>query len=394
MQWDEAAIVEVLREADSVYLQTNSRALNEADAVALAKLIKADGDAAGVILGEAIEYVLRGDSTMRGHIFTETSVFLGANNSIIFLPAYPDVGRTTVDGVHYVRIEGVNRRADESEFAHDPVFGFKSSTMVDFVAEKSERTGIHFSLKDVREGAETLAEKFAAVAPGSVIVPDALENSDIEIISDAIKILRSSSAPLIVRSAAPLAASLAGVRSTGLLSAPLKSGKFATLLVAGSHTEGATKQLAQIAARWGEPELINTAQAMANPSKAAESAITHGREQLLERSFAIVTSERTRLESHNTLEHGEKVMQAIIAAVQGLCAYADVVVAKGGITSAEVARAGIGATKGWVLGQILPGISVWTLNDRTGRELMYVVVPGNVGDPETLMKVLEIVGVN
>jgi uncharacterized protein YgbK (DUF1537 family) len=107
-----------------------------------------------------------------------------------------------------------------------------------------------------------------------------------------------------------------------------------------------------------------------------------------------VTSERTRLESHNTLEHGEKVMQAIIAAVQGLVAYSDVVVAKGGITSAEVARAGIGATKGWVLGQILPGISVWTLNDRTGRELMYVVVPGNVGDPETLMKVLEIVGVN
>lgn len=389
-----AAIVEVLREADSVYLQTNSRALNEADAVALAKLIKADGDAAGVILGEAIEYVLRGDSTMRGHIFTETSVFLGANNSIIFLPAYPDVGRTTVDGVHYVRIEGVNRRADESEFAHDPVFGFKSSTMVDFVAEKSERTGIDFSLTEVREGAQALAKNFAAVAPGSVIVPDAQENSDIEIISDAIKILRRSNAPLIVRSAAPLAASLAGVRSTGLLSAPLKSGKFATLLVAGSHTEGATKQLAQIAARWGEPELINTAQAMVNPSKAAESAIAHGRDQLLERSFAIVTSERTRLESHNTLEHGEKVMQAIIAAVQGLCAYADVVVAKGGITSAEVARAGIGATKGWVLGQILPGISVWTLNDRTGRELMYVVVPGNVGDPETLMKVLEIVGVN
>ena len=389
-----AAIVEVLQEADSVYLQTNSRALNEADAVALAKQIKSDGDSAGEILGEEIEYVLRGDSTMRGHIFTETSVFLGANNSIIFLPAYPDVGRTTVDGVHYVRIEGVSRRADETEFAHDPVFGFKTSTMVDFVAEKSERTGIYFSLAEIREGASALAENFAAVAPGSVIVPDAQENSDIEIISDAIKILRLSSAPLIVRSAAPLAASLAGVRSTGLLSAPLKTGKFATLLVAGSHTEGATKQLAQIASRWGEPELINTAQAMVDPNKAAETAITEGREKLQERSFAIVTSERTRLESHNTLEHGENVMQAIIAAVQGLVAYSDVVVAKGGITSAEVARAGIGATKGWVLGQILPGISVWTLNDRTGRELMYVVVPGNVGDPETLMKVLEIVGVN
>ena len=107
-----------------------------------------------------------------------------------------------------------------------------------------------------------------------------------------------------------------------------------------------------------------------------------------------MASERTRLAEHNTLEHGGKVMDAIISTVQSLCAFADVVVAKGGITSAEVARAGIGAKEGWVLGQILPGISVWKVKDRTGRELMYVVVPGNVGDPDTLMKVLEIVGVH
>jgi len=394
LQWDVASIVAVLQDADSVYLQTNSRALNESDAVNLAQHIKRDGDAAGVILGEEIDYVLRGDSTMRGHIFTETSVFLGENNSILFLPAYPDVGRTTVDGVHYVRIEGVNKRADETEFAHDPVFSFKTSTMVDFVSEKSELKGVYFSLDQVREGAQALAKQFATVTPGSVIVPDAQDNSDIEIISEAVKILRAESSPLVVRSAAPLAASLAGVRSSGLLSAPLKSGNFSTLLVAGSHTEGATKQLAQIAARWGEPEVINTELALIDPKSAARQVISRGREKLTERSFAMVTSERNRSGEHNTLEHGEKVMQAIIASVQELCTYADVIVAKGGITSAEVARAGIGATKGWVLGQILPGISVWTMNDQNGRELLYVVVPGNVGDPETLMKVLEIVGVN
>ncbi len=394
LTWDVDAIVKVLKEADSVYLQTNSRALNEADAVSLTKLIKIDGDAAGLILGEEIEYVLRGDSTLRGHVFSETQVFLNGKNSILFLPAYPDVGRTTIDGVHYVRIEGTNKRADETEFASDPVFSFKTSTMVDFVAEKTDRKGVRFSLAQVREGAIPLSQKFSAVSPGSVIVPDAENDSDIEIISDAVKALRKSDAPLVVRSAAPLAASLAGVRSKGLLQAPLKSGEFATLLVAGSHTEGATKQLAQIAARWGDPELINTDMAMKNPAEAAERAISGAKRKLSERNFAIVASERTRLAEHNTLEHGGKVMDAIISTVQSLCAFADVVVAKGGITSAEVARAGIGAKEGWVLGQILPGISVWKVKDRTGRELMYVVVPGNVGDPDTLMKVLEIVGVH
>ena len=353
LTWDVDAIVKVLKEADSVYLQTNSRALNEADAVSLTKLIKIDGDAAGLILGEEIEYVLRGDSTLRGHVFSETQVFLNGKNSILFLPAYPDVGRTTID-----------------------------------------RKGVHFSLAQVREGAIPLSQKFSAVSPGSVIVPDAENDSDIEIISDAVKALRKSDVPLVVRSAAPLAASLAGVRSKGLLQAPLKSGEFATLLVAGSHTEGATKQLAQIAARWGDPELINTDMAMKNPAEAAERAISGAKRKLSERNFAIVASERTRLAEHNTLEHGGKVMDAIISTVQSLCAFADVVVAKGGITSAEVARAGIGAKEGWVLGQILPGISVWKVKDRTGRELMYVVVPGNVGDPDTLMKVLEIVGVH
>ena len=67
----------------------------------------------------------------------------------------------------------------------------------------------------------------------------------------------------------------------------------------------------------------------------------------------------------------------------------DVVVAKGGITSAEVARTGIGATSAVVLGQVLPGVSVWRLVARDGREVLYVVVPGNVGGPDTLVRVLD-----
>lgn len=394
LRWDVSSLAEVLTKADSVYLLTNSRALNERDAVALAQRVKNDGDAAGLAIGEEIQYVLRGDSTLRGHVFTESEVFLNSANSIIFLPAYPEVGRRTIDGVHYVRIEGVDRPAHETEFAQDPVFSYSAQTLLDFVAEKSDRNGVHFSLVQIREGALSLSQQFAKVASGSVILPDAESDDDIKIVADAIKILRDSGTQLVVRSSAPLAALLAGVRSSGFLTPPLMIGKFSTLLIAGSHTDGATRQLAQISARWGEAEVINTALAMQNPAQAATSAIAEGKLKLQGDSLAIITSERHRLSEHNTLAHGEKVMDSLICTVKELCTFADIVISKGGITSAEVARSGIGADDAWVLGQILPGISVWKVRDRGNRELLLVIVPGSVGDSDTLMKVLEIVGLN
>jgi uncharacterized protein YgbK (DUF1537 family) len=69
-----------------------------------------------------------------------------------------------------------------------------------------------------------------------------------------------------------------------------------------------------------------------------------------------------------------------------------VVVAKGGITSADVARIGLGAASATVLGQVAPGISVWRLTAVDGRGLLYVVVPGNVGGPDAIVDVLDALG--
>ncbi len=395
LDWDTSSIVEALTKADSVYIQTNSRALSESNAIALAQRIKKQGDEASKVLGEPIEYVLRGDSTMRGHIFSETSLFLNERSSILFLPAYPEVGRTTIDGKHFVKVDGINVPAHETEFADDPVFSFTSKTMVDFVSEKSNRKGFHVSLESVRGGADHLSRIFMSVPGGSVIVPDAETDADIEIIANAVKLLRNTQAPLVVRSAAPLAALLAGVRSQSLLKGPLMSHEpFSLLLVAGSHTAGASNQLAAIGQRWGSPFVINTDRALHDPLQEAGVAISALKVSIAQTSFGFVTSERNRRFEHNTLEHGEKVMKAIIVTVQGLCALVDVVVAKGGITSAEVARAGIGAKEAWVLGQILPGISAWKLVGKSGREYLYIVVPGNVGDQDTLIRVLEIIGMH
>jgi uncharacterized protein YgbK (DUF1537 family) len=65
-------------------------------------------------------------------------------------------------------------------------------------------------------------------------------------------------------------------------------------------------------------------------------------------------------------------------------------VAKGGITSIQVAKTALGVNEALALGQIQPGVPVW----RMGAEsrwpgLAYVVFPGNVGDENALARAVQ-----
>lgn len=380
-------IEEVLRDAESVYVQTNSRALNEADAVALVRRIRADGEEAARRLGVDIRFVLRGDSTLRGHVFAETEVFLDGDAVMVFVPAFPDGGRTTRIGVHYVNVGGRDLPAHESEYAADPVFGFSTGVLVDYVAEKSGRTAVSVPLATVRNGG--LATVLSTARPGSVLLPDAVDNADIRLIAEAVAAGGGAGRKIVVRTAAPVAAELAGVTSRELLRAPLLDEPQPTLLVCGSHTAGATAQLAPVIDQWGAPVVVDTTDALHDPDSAGRRAAEQVLAQLDTRSFAVLTSERDRASKHNTLSHGERIMTALTTAVRGALPHVSVVVAKGGITSAEVARTGIGATSALVLGQVRAGVSVWQLEDRDGRDILYVVVPGNVGDDDTLVEILD-----
>ena len=285
-------------------------------------------------------------------------------------------------------------RADETEFSKDPVFGFSTSKLVDYVAEKSSRTGFHVPLSIVRGDIENLVKTFCEVPRDSVILPDAVEDSDIERVAQAIEILQRRGFPIVVRCAAPLAALLAGVKSTGMIEGPLVNGPARALIIAGSHTDGASKQLAELAHEWGGAIVIETTKALKDPREAAHALVQQLRSSVDDETVVTISSERIRKADHGTLEHGDKVMKSLIEVVREIYQDFNVIIAKGGITSAEVARDGVGAKKGWVLGQILPGISVWKILDADGRSFLYVVVPGNVGNADTLLNVLRIIGIN
>ena len=384
---DADLLTQALQKADSVYVQTNSRALSEEDAVALVGKIKADGETAAQRLNDNVRFVLRGDSTLRGHVFAESAVFSDDDAIMIFVPAFPDGGRTTRGGVHYVRVGDVELPAHESEYAKDPVFSFSTGVLADYVTEKSGRLGIPVALETVRAG--QLAKVLADAPAGAVVLPDVVNAADISAIADAVDDVTAEGRRVVVRCAAPLAAELAGVPSSGLLTTPLVERSERVLLVCGSHTQGASAQLAPIAEAWGAPAVVNTATALDAPATAGVAAAAAASLAFAGKPVVLLATERDRAAEHNTLVHGERVMAALTTAVRSLLPEVGVVVAKGGITSAEVANTGIGATSAFVLGQVLPGVSVWRLSAHDGRELLFVVVPGNVGGPDTLARVLD-----
>nr|WP_179756396.1 four-carbon acid sugar kinase family protein [Kineococcus aurantiacus] len=357
LAWDRDVLERTLREVDSVYVQTNSRALDEAAAVALVTSVRDDALAAAARLGAGVRFVLRGDSTPRGHVFAETEVFAGPDDVVLFVPAFPAGGRTTVDGVHLVRTAEGDVPAGETEYAADPVFGFTSSRLSDYVREKSAR--------------EPFTGPLDQAPPGSVVVPDVRDDADVAALAAQV------GEGVVVRCAAPLAAALAGVASTGLLPRPLRPGHPRVLVVCGSHTAGAREQLAALG---GTQHVLPTAAALADPVAAGRELAARAGAGLAGGEVVVVATERVRSADHGTLAHGEKVMRALVEAVRVLRPGLDAVVTKGGITAAEVARTGLGATAAVVEGQVAPGVSVWRL-EVDGRDLLQVVVPGNVGGP-------------
>ena len=71
------------------------------------------------------------DSTLRGHIAAELSACFAASgrNSLVFAPAFPQAGRTTVGGIQLVGGVPVS----ESAYRHDPVHPARHSALAELV---------------------------------------------------------------------------------------------------------------------------------------------------------------------------------------------------------------------------------------------------------------------
>jgi uncharacterized protein YgbK (DUF1537 family) len=247
-------LVDVLPTEDAFYVLTNSRALEARDAVALVTRIRDAAIEAATLLDiEIPQFVLRGDSTLRGHVFPESDAFSTGDSVLLFVPAFPAGGRTTENSVHYVQVGSDRLPAAQTEYASDPVFGFRSSDMEGHVAERGgARDVVSVRLDRLRDlGGQAVADALVAAPPGAVVAPDAVTDDDVALVHAGLNRAVAAGREVVVRCAAPLAALCAGVFTDTLLPRPLTRSAGPALVVCGSHTSGASAQLQVLEAQSG-----------------------------------------------------------------------------------------------------------------------------------------------
>ncbi|CCH76312.1 conserved hypothetical protein [Nostocoides japonicum T1-X7] len=390
-----------LSEGGVTFVLTNSRSLDEPDAAEVTARV-------GHALARRAEphvVVSRGDSTLRGHTILEVDTLMACYASagmpfdgVIFAPAFFEAGRRTVEGVHEVLGDGVWRPVGDTGYARDATFGFRSSRLPDYLQERShgrvDASGVvTVTLDDIAAGVSAVASRIAQAPPGSWITVDGRERADYEVVVMALHRLRLTGKRYLLRTGPGMLAPLAGQP----VPPPLSLGELRTnaptgsqpLIVVGSHVELTTRQVHELSKRHDLAEIeidVTRVDDAAYVDALAVAAAT----RLRDRPLLICTS-RT-LHAADTPERSLALSRRVSSAVnrvtgRALAAGPRYVLAKGGITSHEVARTALGIRAGTIVGQLFTGqVSVLLPDDAPHgvRGLPYVIFPGNVGDESSL----------
>lgn len=408
-EWPTDRLAEELRgDAPAFYLLTNSRSLPLNQARALNAEIGANLLAASQQTGQEIAVISRSDSTLRGHFPGEIQALAEALqtdfDAWIIAPFFPEGGRFTVVDVHYVAEGERLIPAGQTEFANDKSFGYHASNLREWVAEKTGGAVpagevISFSIKDLREGGpDRVTEKLLALPKTSICVVNAASYRDLEVFVLALLRAEAAGKRYLYRTAASIVRVRAGLPPRPLLTRveldlPESGGGF---LIAGSYVPRTSAQLETLFTQtqierveMDVAKLLDENQRTVEIQRVVETA----NRLLAENKDTTVYTSRQLISvdggAERNLAIGRVVSDSLVAVVHGLTIQPRYILAKGGITSSDIATLGLGIRRAEVLGQILPGVPVW----RSGPEsrypgLPYIVFPGNVGGPDALAQIV------
>ena len=402
--------------AAAVYVLTNTRSLDPAAAAVRNREVVINALAAAAATRTALGFVSRSDSTLRGHYPLEPDVIAAtvlevtgkSTDGVVIVPAFPDAGRITIGGVHYMRgADGALIPVGETEFAQDASFGFANSELARYVEEKS--TGrfaaadvIVLDLDVIRGGATGIADAVSGARDSTPIVADTVTENDLRALALGLVEAEARGKKLLYRVGPPFVrarigqevrAPLSGVEAfAGTCPAPGGG-----LIVVGSHVGVTTRQLTALVDSHGSAQIVElqVETLMGDSQAPGHIAATVSRvvaalgegDVILHTSRFLVKSD----DSSESLRIARTVSAAIVEVVNRTLKARPprFVIAKGGITSSDVAAHGLGIRHGIVRGPMLPGIvSLWEPVDGPAAGIPYVVFAGNVGDDQSLLDVV------
>ncbi len=410
-RWDVATLrAAILDEAPLFFVLTNTRGMDASRAAAITaevcqnlKTALAELAAAGRKFDTL--FVSRSDSTLRGHYPVETDVMaevLGDRSAgfdaHFLIPAFFEGGRVTRDSTHYLMVDGVAVPTADTEFARDSVFGYSTSYLPDYVAEKTrgripaDRVE-RFVLSDVRGN---VLPRLLNLKDNACCVVDAEIQSDLDGFAAQLMEAVARGKRFLFRSAASLITALANLPPQPVpvarMSAYVRGGRPGAVVV-GSHVKKSTAQLQRLLAEPGMvPVEIDVGRLPAARESLVEAACQVAREAHDAGLTPVIFTSRTErgfASQGERLAFGETVSGTLMDIVRGLPPTLGFLISKGGITSNDVLSTGLELAAARVVGQVLAGCSVVCCPDDHPRYpgMPVVIFPGNVGDDAALATV-------
>jgi uncharacterized protein YgbK (DUF1537 family) len=399
------------------YILTNSRSLPEEEAVALNReIVRNLLQAAGPETD--FDVVSRSDSTLRGHYPAETDALAEAlreggraPDGLVICPAFFEAGRFTVDDVHWVRQDGRLVPAGETEFASDHSFGYRSSDLKAWVEEKTggqlaASEVLSVGLTDLREGGpERVAEILARAGGGRPVVVNASAYADLEVFVLGLLAAEEEGKRFLYRTGPSFVRTRGGITAPKILGADdlyrKRPREGHGLVLVGSYVPTTTRQLEGALALDGirgvevsVPRLLERGDRETELARVVEEVNDSlvSSEVVVYTSRELVTAGEAGL---SNFEIGAAVSGALVEVMRRVdrALPLSFVVAKGGITSSDIATKGLAVRRAEVAGPLLPPgiVPVWILPDENDFPgLPYVIFPGNVGGPSSLADAIEV----
>ena len=363
---------------DVIAVSTESRRLDPAEAQK--RVSKATRD---LWFAEPQRIYKKTDSLLRGNVGPELEALLGMTGvpAIVYTPAFPTGGRTTLQGVHRLWDEPVA----EASPGRDPVAPVRESHIPTLVESSSQLRAKSVPLELVRVGPEGLAQTFQAGADAgiNVLVPDIETDHDLGTVAEAMELARLRR---ICGGSAGLAEHLARARGVPETSGHLYQRALRVAAIVGTPNEHTQRQVQYLEAAVATERIPLPADAAATEAALhrAWQAWRAGRHVV----FDAVIGREAPTRQDETAQHQRIAMLA--GALQR--EIPDLALILTGGDTALAAFEGMDAQTVELRDEIESGVPCGVTAQGTGRGILVVTKGGTMGGEAALVEAFRHVG--
>jgi uncharacterized protein YgbK (DUF1537 family) len=281
----------------------------------------------------------------------------------------------------------------QTPFANDKAFGFKAANLLAWIEEKTggaikESTVVAVDLEELNGQTEPLIYKLKSLPSNAFIVANAVSRLHLQAFAYAVL---KANVKVLFRTGPSFVAALGSLQSKVVApeEAIFKDSSTGGLFVVGSYVPKSSRQLQALLNTNIVPVEIDAEQVLNDANGTYLQACIDKVNELLALKIDVVIYTSRNLIYGSTpeesLKFGNSVSAFLVQLVKGLAWSPRFFVAKGGITSHDIALKALGIQRALVKGQIQAGVPVWTAGlESLFPGLPFIVFPGNVGNDDSL----------